>query len=274
MDDSTLLKKERKCSLLQNLKMEYGTGRVEDYKYMGGARYYTKNDKESEKKGYNHHYKYLLQLIAENGNLKRSMNFEMIDNDTGDEWFNCICGMDIKQRCFIIKKSHELVFDNFITIGNCCIKLFGIKKQCECGNEHRNTKDNLCNDCREKEKEKDKRRCELCNIVIRKNLISDYCKTCEHNLGDIYEFEDFKHKMVYYGKYKNQPLRKLLKDKHYFNYIKESHLSNCYLTPENVDLICNSKDLGSYLYYIEQLLYKLKTIYKDKYNSCDYMDYI
>jgi hypothetical protein len=61
---------------------------------------------------------------------------------------HCICGHFIKRNCYISKGNQIL------TLGICCIKRFIPKEKqgrtCECcGCSHRNTKNNLCNKCRE-----------------------------------------------------------------------------------------------------------------------------
>ena len=64
----------------------------------------------------------------------------------------CICDHHIQENCYIINNSGLI-----LTIGNCCIKKFILKKYrtceiCEC--PHKNRIVNKCNDCRNKEYEK------------------------------------------------------------------------------------------------------------------------
>jgi hypothetical protein len=57
---------------------------------------------------------------------------------------HCACGHFIEKNCYISNKKQILV------IGNCCIKKFLKAKErtCElCGNEHKNRRWNLCNNC-------------------------------------------------------------------------------------------------------------------------------
>jgi hypothetical protein len=67
----------------------------------------------------------------------------------------CFCGHIIKENCYITDRIQLL------TLGNCCIKKFlDIDKSgrtCEkCENTHKNRKINICNDCKNLKKEKEK----------------------------------------------------------------------------------------------------------------------
>jgi len=58
---------------------------------------------------------------------------------------NCVCGHPIEYNCYIANKT------NLIVLGRCCIKQFveNSGRTCEeCGSSHRNSKVNLCNDCK------------------------------------------------------------------------------------------------------------------------------
>ena len=60
---------------------------------------------------------------------------------------NCACGHYIEHNCFMTDGKHIVVF------GNCCIKKFigKDKRRCEkCGDTHKNTSVNKCNNCRPK----------------------------------------------------------------------------------------------------------------------------
>ena len=67
----------------------------------------------------------------------------------------CICNQRIVENCYITGKiDNEEVL---IIMGNCCIKRFIPKcmRTCEnCGDAHRNSKDNFCKECRKKLKNK------------------------------------------------------------------------------------------------------------------------
>ena len=165
MKDIEFEKKYKTLNILKILEQNYGSKNPEDYRYMGGAQFYTKYDDKSKKKMHNVHYKYLLQLISENKDLKKTIN--MLDIHDAHEYdlkldkppHKCICGHNIFQRCFIIKRDKQLNYLNFITLGNCCIRLFFQQKslkECKCGNKHRNTKNNKCNECRYFSKRKPK----------------------------------------------------------------------------------------------------------------------
>jgi hypothetical protein len=59
----------------------------------------------------------------------------------------CVCGHNIVQNCYITDGNE------FLTLGNCCVKRFISKENqgrtCErCGEPHRNRKDDKCDDCR------------------------------------------------------------------------------------------------------------------------------
>lgn len=62
----------------------------------------------------------------------------------------CLCGHDIKINCYIKSKEGSLI----LVLGSCCVKRFiksGLKKTCEkCGNNHKNRKYNICNECKKK----------------------------------------------------------------------------------------------------------------------------
>jgi len=65
---------------------------------------------------------------------------------------DCLCGHDIKWNCYLMKTRQPEI--GAIVVGSCCIERFiptGMRLACkECGAAHRNRKDNICNDCREK----------------------------------------------------------------------------------------------------------------------------
>lgn len=91
----------------------------------------------------------------------------------------CICGKFIKINCFIYSKSEDIL----LIIGSCCNKNFNSnsnKKFCfKCNNEHKNKKNNLCNNCRNYYKT-----CKDCDeIIIIKNK---YCNLCYSKYNTIY----------------------------------------------------------------------------------------
>jgi hypothetical protein len=63
---------------------------------------------------------------------------------------NCICGQTFKRNCFIYSESNDIL----LNIGICCNEQFnenGIKKFCNlCKVQHKNYKNNFCNECRSK----------------------------------------------------------------------------------------------------------------------------
>jgi hypothetical protein len=62
--------------------------------------------------------------------------------------YECICDHHIICNCFIYSKSQDIL----LNIGKCCNKRFNdntTKRFCEiCNIEHKNTKNNVCNECR------------------------------------------------------------------------------------------------------------------------------
>lgn len=83
--------------------------------------------------------------------------------------YECICGHDIKDNCFITNGTDILV------IGNCCNKRFikNCNKTCErCTATHRNRKNNLCNNCRQHDKDAER---------DERNRIKNLCARCQFN---------------------------------------------------------------------------------------------
>ncbi len=84
----------------------------------------------------------------------------------------CVCGMLIKENCFIEDEDGEIII-----IGNECINKFCKISYRSCGNcgvKHQNRKDNYCNDCRIKLK------CPICNTI--KKIQYNICYNCfEYN---------------------------------------------------------------------------------------------
>ena len=84
----------------------------------------------------------------------------------------CVCGVSIKENCFIEDEDGEIII-----IGNECINKFCEISYRSCGNcgvKHQNRKDNYCNDCRLKLK------CPICNTI--KKIQYNICYNCfEYN---------------------------------------------------------------------------------------------
>lgn len=58
----------------------------------------------------------------------------------------CVCGHYIEENCYMVDAQN-----NFIVLGNCCIKRYmpNHYRSCDiCGARHKNRKVNRCNDCR------------------------------------------------------------------------------------------------------------------------------
>jgi hypothetical protein len=80
----------------------------------------------------------------------------------------CVCYHEIVQNCYIVNKEKNKI----LVIGNCCIKRFmkNSGRTCEqCGNPHRNRKQNRCNDCKTNQ-------CALCPTQISTRFY--FCYTC------------------------------------------------------------------------------------------------
>ena len=112
--------------------------------YAGGCGGLAGNCSHCDAAGHKEHLKYFKHLFP---------------NDVVPEHVTkCICGMTIKENCFIQCK------DGLVIIGNECINRFidknekGRKTCARCGDNHRNHKDNFCNSCRKEIKECEKKR--------------------------------------------------------------------------------------------------------------------
>jgi len=105
------------------------------------------------------------------GDTGRHLNYFKLffkDRELPSHEDKCVCGHFIKENCYITNKKRLL------TLGNCCIKKFLSKSKsgrtCEdCGNPHRNRKNNKCNDCR-------KKACKRCGK--KSNNGYKYCYNC------------------------------------------------------------------------------------------------
>jgi len=109
-----------------------------------------------------------------NGQNPRHYNYFKLscpNDDLPSLVFECICGHDIKENCYITNG------EEFLILGNCCIKKFlpseNSGRTCEiCKKPHRNTKDNRCKQCR-------KKFCTDCDKEKYSNFTK--CKDCVFN---------------------------------------------------------------------------------------------
>lgn len=86
----------------------------------------------------------------------------------------CVCGVKIVENCFIVDTRD---IDLIVTVGNCCIERFcsvdKAGRTCDkCGGPHRNSKYNLCNECKPPA---GWIKCEECNEPCRKR--DNLCET-------------------------------------------------------------------------------------------------
>ena len=235
---------EKKKSLLMvNLMEKYNSSNIYDYIFVGGSR------------GAN--FKYLKQLCKDNKFLNDSINVDCL-NFNG--LTNCICGHIIKELCFIIKKTDELIFDNFIIIGNCCIKHWNggkkLKKNCSiCGNTHRNSKNNICSICRNIKKKKDKVINDLINEIESREIIKHI--TLKNYENDFYYFMN--NAKIQFGKYKNinnATIFDFLKDLKYTEYLI-SVIDTNNIKPIKYNYLNNAIKTFCYIEYISKILKEL-----------------
>jgi hypothetical protein len=143
---------------------------------------------ERFKKGLMNWYGFTLEELTENykycggdgGNKEKSSHYnywvlQFGDKDFPYKEFECICGHDIVENCFMVDKTRK----KFIHMGNCCIKRFmpenKSSRTCElCEEPHKNRKDNLCYDCRETYN-----RCVICKEYFEfDDKKHEYCDEC------------------------------------------------------------------------------------------------
>ena len=111
------------------------------------------------RKGNQYHYNYWVLFYTGKGWCSRTPT-----------WVNhCICDHKILFNCWIFNTETK----RMKVLGNCCIKKFGLDgRRCQvCNEKHKNRKDNLCNDCRD--------RCRLCNSQ-HKNKNDKLCNSCRN----------------------------------------------------------------------------------------------
>ena len=148
--------------------IENGITNIKDYYYCGGT---------------------------EGNDMRHKNYFKLVFGDIDYPPYNseCICGHEIKQNCYISKKSNDQFdFNTIVILGNCCIKKFEINgRTCEnCNAKHKNRKTNYCNDCKErciycgntKNKKKSEAICDNCRFKCEKCekriYYSGLCNTC------------------------------------------------------------------------------------------------
>jgi hypothetical protein len=108
-------------------------------------------------------------------------NYKEEDNLTEifKEIYYCVCKQSIKHLCFLHNKNYK---DNkkpeYLLVGSCCITKFmpnGLSKNCSnCGEIHKNRKDNFCNNCRT-------------NILNNFKLISNWEIKFGKHKGELYK---------------------------------------------------------------------------------------
>ena len=97
--------------------------------------------------------------------------------------YKCLCDHDIVENCFIYRKVNDKKI-LIRVIGNCCIKKFDLGgRHCEvCDAQHKNTKDNICNECRDDIKAKEKIKKQFCECGKKKyNPRHLYCVKCYYS---------------------------------------------------------------------------------------------
>lgn len=121
--------------------------------------------------------------------------------------FNCVCTHWIRVNCYI----RHIETKEMFTIGNCCIKRFGIVKKCSvCHDKHTRTKYNICKKCEDHINhavKMDKLR--IKNLEKLKSLKSSY-----------------ESKIIKFGKYKNCTLKELLDDTDYVKWCLKTYEIN------------------------------------------------
>jgi len=144
MNTPTLKQKHNEAkeeSFFKKLKKIYAIGYdefINDYQYAGG---------DGNLTDYNYHKYNQLKGESKYATL-RGITPEMMNTDLKTDM--CLCGHIIKNHMYIQDKKDK---SKIIVLGNICIKKYkGKQRHCNCGNLHKNRKDNFCNDCRKKKK--------------------------------------------------------------------------------------------------------------------------
>ena len=139
-------------------------------------------------------------IITENLKEKHNISFEKFENDYyycgGDyqpklNYFYqifkhydcpekeqiCLCNTNIKRNCYVYNKETK----HILILGSCCIKNFtknGINKTCEkCNEQHKNIKDNICNNCRKIEQQ-----------MLKYKKFSGFCFDCNKKIDTKYKY--------------------------------------------------------------------------------------
>lgn len=108
--------------------------------------------------------------------------FEMFpDRPLPPQQHVCVCGVTIIRNRFITNRLKTQI----ITIGSCCCQKFlptKDSKSCEiCGKIHRNSKNNKCKECNEKERLAQKianqTKCDYC-LTPHRNRVDNFCNDC------------------------------------------------------------------------------------------------
>lgn len=181
--ENPILKKE-KINYFDNLKKKLGN--FENYTAIG--KYKSKNNEE--KTNY-------MKAFEENSDLEWPKHSLL-----------CVCGHWIKKQCYI----QNILTNEIIVVGNCCIKKFNIKKKCiQCQNTHNRTKYNICIDCEFEIKIKVKKQKELNkeNLKLQK---------------EIYKYDN---KILKFGKYKFKTYKYVYdNDLNYIEWCHNKYLDN------------------------------------------------
>ena len=132
------------------------------------------------------HLNYLNTILKENINLQQPPHLE-----------ECVCDHDICYNCYIADKAKT----KMIVVGSCCINSFMPegKKGRTCGiceTPHRNRKDNMCKECRDKIVPKKKVNiCLICGKSHRNRKVNkcndckDKCSRCKTYITDRYPYD-------------------------------------------------------------------------------------
>jgi len=125
-------------------KLGYSYHDIKNWSYCGG-----KSFSDGEHQLLTKHEKYFMQCYP--------------NTPFPQQCLECVCGQELIHNCYI-RKDNNSPIENILIVGQCCVEKFidgGIQKVCaKCSSPHNNRSNNLCNDCRkiQNEKEKEKRK--------------------------------------------------------------------------------------------------------------------
>ena len=89
----------------------------------------------------------------------------------------CLCNTNIKKNCYVYDKET----DHILILGSCCINKFtknGTRKTCEnCNEQHKNIKDNICNNCRKIKQQ-----------LSKYKKFSGFCLDCNKKIDNKYKY--------------------------------------------------------------------------------------